>query len=152
MISIGDIIAVGTLCMNIYDRCKGSRGEFKLLSIKAFNLHASLKIVEDGWHARDMSEGHRGQLQGLVKSISELLRELEGLLTEYDSLGKETPGRIGDQIGWAWKGGGADFEKRLDSHISMMTLFLNWSVGNFALLREWSSTYALLASTMHGQI
>ena len=99
-----------------------------------------------------MSEEHRAQLQGLVKSISELLRELEGRLTEYDSLGKETPGRIWDQIGWAWKGGGTDFEKRLDSHISMMSLFLNWSVGNFELLREWSSTHALLASTMHGQI
>ena len=131
MISIGDVIAVGTLCMNIYDRCKASRGEFRLLSIKAFNLHRSLKTVEDGWRAHNLSGEHRAQLQGLVMSISELLRELESRLLEYKSLGKETPGSICDQIGWALKGGGTDFEKRLDSHINMMILFLNRSVWKF---------------------
>ena len=152
MIGIGDIIAVGTLCMQIYDRCKGSRGEFKLLSIKAFHLHRSLKTVEDGWRAQNLSGEHRVQLQGLVSSISELLRELESRLLKYQSLGREMPGSISDQIGWALKGGGTDFEKRLDSHINMMILFLNRSVHNFESLKTWSATYVLLASTMHGRI
>ena len=123
--SIGDIIAVGTRCMNVYNRCKGSRGDFKEFSIKALNMHWILSVVEDGWRAQNLSEGHRMKLEGLGLPVAELLRELERRLQEYGSLGRKTPASICDQIGWAWKGGGTEFEKKLDSHINSLNLFYN---------------------------
>ena len=95
---IGDIITTGTLCMNIYDRCKHSRGEFKDLSIKAFNPHGILSIVENGWRTQNFLEEDRAKLRGLVMPILELLRELESRLLKYSSLGTKALG-ICDQIG-----------------------------------------------------
>ena len=136
--SVGDVIAVGTLCQKIYSRCDSARGEFKDLSIKAFNLHGILTTIENGWRAQNLSEEDRVQLRGLVMPISELLRELENRLLEYGSLGRKTSGSICDQIGWAWNGGGTVFERRIDSHIISLNLFLNGSVHYLELSKEWS--------------
>ena len=40
----------------------------------------------------------------------------------------------------------------LSLYLSLSLSLSQWSVGKFALLREWSPTYALLASTMYGLI
>ena len=140
---IGDIITAGTLCKNIYDRCKNSRGELWDLYIKTFNLHGILITVENGWRKHHLSEEKRSRLAGLVMPISELLREMESRLLEYTSLGTKTPG-ICDQIGWAWKGGGADFEKKLDSDISLLSLFYNRFVSHtFESFVKYNSTHPL---------
>ena len=128
---VGDIIAVGTLCKTIYTRCEHSRGEFRDLSTKAANLHEILTTIHNGWRARNPSADDLAWLQRNLTPVSELLRELETRLSEYASLGRKTRGSIGDQIGWALKGGGAGFEKRLDSQIRMLSLFLQTFVGRY---------------------
>lgn len=96
--SIGDVIAVSNLCLQIYDRCKASRGEFREFSAQALSLRGTLTSIENLWRGQRLTDEERVELEAIALPLSESLRKLENQLQKYSSLGTRTPG-ICDQIG-----------------------------------------------------
>ena len=102
---IGDVIAVSNLCLQFYDRCKASRGEFREFSAQTLSLRGTLTSIENLWRGQRLTDEERVELEAIALPLSESLRKLESQLQKYSSLGTRTPG-ICDQIGWAWDGKG----------------------------------------------
>ena len=100
---ISDVIAVSNLCLQIHDRCKASRGEFKEFSAQALSLRGTLTSIGNSWGGQRLTDEERVELEAIAMPLSESLRKLEKQLEKYRSLGTRTPG-IWDQIGWAWDG------------------------------------------------
>ena len=100
---IGDVIAVSNLCLQIHDRCRASRGDFKKFSAQTLSLRGTLTSIGNLWGAQRLTDEERLELEALAVPLSESLRKLEKQLEKYRSLDTRTPG-IWNQIGWAWNG------------------------------------------------
>ena len=119
---IGDVIAVSNLCLQIYDRCKASRGKFREFSAQALSLRGTLTCIENLWRGQRLTDEERVELEAIALPLSESLRKLENQLQKYSSLGTRTPG-ICDQIGWAWDGKGRLRQKIQDQIFPLNTLY-----------------------------
>ncbi len=100
---IGDIIAVSSLCLQIHDRCKASRGESREFSAQTLSLRGTLTFFKNLWREQRLTDEERAELEAIALPLSQSLHVLELRLQKCSSLGTRTLG-ICDQIGWAWVG------------------------------------------------
>ena len=119
---VGDVVAVSNLCLQIYDRCKASRGEFREFSAQALSLRGTLTSIANLWEGQRLTDEERVELEAIALPLSESLRKLESQLRKYSSLGTRTPG-ICDQIGWAWDGREKLPQKIQDQIFPLHTLY-----------------------------
>ena len=119
----GDFTAVGQLCWKVYARCKSSPGRFTELSSDVAALHNTIKETEELLPRRHLTTVQRTKVITYRKDCEFVLKDLNGLLTKYESLGSNVQ-RIVDIIGFR----GQDIkiiQSRLISSMTMLETFNN---------------------------
>jgi len=83
-ISIGDIIKICELAGTVYKNCRDCSGEYKSLTTEARSLTNLLEDIQDKYDK--IPESKRRQLVDAYEPCIEVLKELDKLLVQYNSL------------------------------------------------------------------
>ena len=120
---VGDIVGVSALAWKVFKACKESSEDFKNLSSEVASLHLVLKETEE--LVAENGSGLRGeqglQLRHVADGCDRVLKEVEGLLKKYESLGTKSQ-RTWDRMKWGAEGI-SNVRTRLISNISMLSAY-----------------------------
>ena len=135
--AIGDFVALGNLAWNIYKECKTASAEFQEARNEVLSLHAAIRELQDEVDNKDSilnraGVGRKQELDGLMRNCSDVLGQLEQLLTRYRSLGTKQK-RTWDRVKFGSEGL-QEIRSKLMFHTSALTLFLT-SLGTGSLGR-----------------
>jgi len=128
---VGDFLTVSKLAWTVYKSCKDSVGDFQNISGEVSSLHIVLKETEDltAECRHNMDTEREAHLLQIGNGCHDVLKELESLLTKYDSLGTQTQ-RTWDRMRWGVEDI-ASIRLRLISNTGMLTAF-NASITRYA--------------------
>lgn len=85
--SIGDFLALGQLCWKVYKKCKDSPGKYAELSSKVGALHNVMKETEELLSQQDLTTEQKAELVTWRQACEGELKDLDGFLVKYESLG-----------------------------------------------------------------
>ena len=120
---VGDFLAVGELCWKVYKKCKDSTGNYAELSNEVGALHNVIKETEELLSQQDLTEEQRSKLVSCRQGCEDVLRDLDGLLVKYESLGMKSR-RTFDRLGFGMHDMNG-IRLRLISNMSMLDAFNN---------------------------
>lgn len=121
--AVGDFIAVGKICWNVYTKCKDSPGNYKQLSGEVSSLYVVIRETELLLSKQSLSPGQQARLDTCRQGCESVLQDLDGLLVKYESLGTKSQ-RTFDRLAF----GSHDMNEirlRLTSNVSMLDAFNN---------------------------
>jgi hypothetical protein len=99
-VSTADVVCISTLAWNIYKSCKESSDEFKRVSTEVSSLHVILKETEELLHEDyNLTDARRFRLTTLLETSGNVLKDLNGQLSKYESLGTQSQ-RTWDRLRW----------------------------------------------------
>ena len=135
--AIGDFVALGNLAWNVYKECKTASIEFQEARNEVLSLHTAIRELHDEVDNKDSilnraGFGRKQELDGLMRNCSDVLGQLEQLLTRYRSLGTKHK-RTWDRLKFGSEGL-QEIRSKLMFHTSALTLFLT-SLGTGSLGR-----------------
>ena len=96
---VGDFLAVGQLCWKVYKKCKDSPGNYKELSSEVGALHNVMKETEELLSQQGLTPEQGVKLKTCQQGCEEVLKDLDGLLAKYESLGTNSR-RTFDRVGF----------------------------------------------------
>lgn len=106
-IGAGDFVTIPTLCWKIYRACKDAPEEYRDLSNEVGSLHLVLleskELVEHASGSARWKEGQVKRLEEIHKSCEEVLKDLDAIITHYQSLGTKLK-RTWDRMKWGLEG------------------------------------------------
>lgn len=151
--AVGDFIALGNLAWNVYKECKSASAEFQEARNEVISLHTAIRELQDEAENNDSiliraGLGRKQELDDLMRNCSDVLRELEQLLTSYRSLGTKYK-RTWDHIKFGSEGL-QEIRSKLMFYTSALTLFLT-SLGTGSLGRIEKKLDELAAEIRAGQ-
>jgi len=120
---VGDFIAVGTLCLKVYQRYRSSLGNYRELSSEVGALHNVIKENEGISSQQRLNAEQKARLALSKVGCEEVLAELGKLLVKYKILGTEELGKI-NRVGFAMQDVNT-IRLRLNSNVSMLDAFNN---------------------------
>jgi hypothetical protein len=144
----GDLIAVGTLCLKVYQRYKSSLGNYRELSSEVGALHNVIKESKGISSQQRLNAEQKARLALSKVGCEEVLAELGNLLVKYKILGTEELGKI-NRVGFAMQ----DLDTvrlRSISNVSMLDAFNNTEVDPLEDCDGRHSSLILLAPLMLG--
>ncbi|KAL8792524.1 MAG: hypothetical protein Q9195_004894 [Heterodermia aff. obscurata] len=124
-VGVGDLLAVGKLCLGVYTKCKGSPGNYKQLSGEVGSLYAVIGETEMLLAKQGLNPGQQARLATCREGCEDVLKDLDGLLVKYEGLGTKSQ-RTFDRLAF----GSHDMNEiriRLISNVSMLDAFNNAS-------------------------
>ena len=130
--SVGDVLVVGQLCWKVYKRCKDSPGNYAELTGEVGALHNVVKETEELLSTQALTSKQQNKLLTCRQGCESVLKDLDGLLVKYESLGTNTR-RTFDRMGFGVQDM-KDIRLRLISNVSMLDAFNNVYVGFASLL------------------
>ncbi len=135
--AVGDFVALGRLAWGLYKQCKGASAEFAEVCNEVLSIHTALRELEDEAQNEDSilnraGKGRQKELHTIVQNCTEVLRQLETLVTRYRSLGTSQR-KVWDRIKFGDEGIQV-IRNKLVLHTSTLTLFLT-SLGTGSLGR-----------------
>jgi len=135
--AIGDFVALGKLAWGLYKQCKGASAEFAEICNEVLSIHTALRELEDEAQNEDSilnraGKGRQKELNNIVQNCTQILRQLESLVTRYRSLGTSQK-KVWDRIKFGDEGIQV-IRNQLVLHTSTLTLFLT-SLGTGSLGR-----------------
>lgn len=133
----GDFVALGKLAWGLYKQCKGASAEFAEVCNEVLSIHTALRELEDETQNEDSilnraGKGRQKELDNIVQNCTEVLRQLETLVTKYRSLGTSQR-KVWDRVKFGDEGIQV-IRNKLVLHTSTLTLFLT-SLGTGSLGR-----------------
>ena len=151
--AVGDFIALGNLAWNVYKECKSASAEFQEARNEVISLHTAIRELQDEAENKDSilnraGLGRKQELDNLMRNCSDVLNELEQLLTRYRSLGTKHK-RTWDRVKFGSEGL-QEIRSKLMFHTSALTLFLT-SLGTGSLGRIEKKLDDLAAEIRAGQ-
>jgi chromosome segregation ATPase len=125
--AVGDFVASGRLSWGLYKQCKGASAEFAAVCNEVLSIHTALRELEDEAQNEDSvlnraGKGRQKELNNIVQNCTEVLQQLEALVTRYRSLGTSQR-KVWDRIEFGDEGIGV-IRNELLLHTSTLTLFL----------------------------
>ncbi|ERF69902.1 hypothetical protein EPUS_05446 [Endocarpon pusillum Z07020] len=135
--AIGDFVALGRLAWGLYKQCKGASAEFAEVCHEVLSIHTALRELEDEAQNEDSilnraGKGRQKELNNILQNCTEVLGQLEMLVTRYRSLGTSQR-KVWDRIKFGDEGIQV-IRNKLVLHTSTLTLFLT-SLGTGSLGR-----------------
>ncbi|KAF7507694.1 hypothetical protein GJ744_010247 [Endocarpon pusillum] len=135
--AIGDFVALARLAWGLYKQCKGASAEFAAVCHEVLSIHTALRELEDEPQNEDSilnraGKGRQKELNNILQSCTEVLRQLETLVTRYRRLGTSQR-KVWDRIKFGDEGIQV-IRNKLVLHTSTLTLFLT-SLGTGSLGR-----------------
>jgi Hsp70 protein len=135
--AIGDIVALGRLAWGLYKQCKGASAEFAEICNEVLSIYTALRELKDEAENEDSilnraGKGRQKELNNIVQNCTQVLRQLESLVTRYQSLGTSRK-KVWDRIKFGDEGIKV-IRNQLVLHTSTLTLFLT-SLGTGSLGR-----------------
>jgi hypothetical protein len=135
--AIGDFVALGTLAWGLYKQCKGASADFAEICNEVLSIHTALRELEDEAQNEDSilnraGKGRQKELNNIVQNCTQILRQLESLVTRYRSLGTSQK-KVWDRVKFGDEGIQV-IRNQLVLHTSTLTLFLT-SLGTGSLGR-----------------
>ena len=123
-VSVGDLVAVGTLANQLWTACREASPEFQ----DCANLCHEVSLVIEGCRPNNPNSVLRVQdsktISQLAESCNTTLSTLENLLRRYNSLGSTTH-RVRDTLGFAYAKADCDkIRRRLGEHLLVINTFL----------------------------
>lgn len=118
---IGDILAVGQLSWRLYKKCKDSSENYTELSSAVLTLHGVIKETEELFEKQDVTPEQKVRMATCRQGCEGVLKDLEGLLTRYESLGTRSQ-RTFDRMGFGMQDM-KSLHLRLISNVSMLEAF-----------------------------
>lgn len=123
-VSVGDLVAVGTLANQLWTACREASPEFQ----DCANLCHEVSLVIEGCRPNNPNSVLRVQdsrtISQLAESCNTTLSTLETLLRKYHSLGSTTH-RVRDTLGFAYAKADCDkIRRRLGEHLLVINTFL----------------------------
>ena len=128
--SVGDFVAIGQLCWNLYKKCKDSSSNYQQLSSEVGALHNVIKEIEELLSQQDLTSKQAKKLETSRAGCEEVLRDLDKLLAEYSSLGTRSQ-RTFDRMGFGTRDINS-IRTRLISNVTLLDAFNNTYVSLFA--------------------
>ncbi|KAK4690233.1 hypothetical protein P7C71_g6506, partial [Lecanoromycetidae sp. Uapishka_2] len=95
---VGDFIAVGKLCLTVYNKCKESPSNYNQLSSEVGALHNVIKKTEELSARQNLTSEQESELAMAKLGCEEVLTDLDNLLSKYESLGTNSQGKR-DRVG-----------------------------------------------------
>ena len=120
---VGDFLVVGQLCWKVYKKCKDSTGNYRELFSEVGALHNVMKETEELLSQQELIDEQRIKLISCRQGCEEVLRDLDRLLTNYESLGRKSQ-RTFDRMGFGMQDM-IGIRLRLISNVSMLDAFNN---------------------------
>lgn len=123
-VSVGDLVAVGTLANQLWTACREASPEFQ----DCANLCHEVSLVIEGCRPNNPNSVLRVQdsktISQLAESCNTTLSTLTDLLRRYNSLGSTTH-RVRDTLGFAYAKADCDkIRRRLGEHLLVINTFL----------------------------
>jgi len=135
--SVGDFIGIAQLAWTVYRSCKAAPGEFQELSRELSSLHTILLELEDEAKTPNSLLNRRGsarkpELDGLLENLSVVLEQIEDIVNNYQSLGRDQK-RVWDRVTFAAKENLTELRSKLTFHTNAINLFISsLSAGSLA--------------------
>lgn len=131
-LSIGDLIAIGTLLYQTYTKCRGASGEYQSL---AGELHTTRLILDSVRNAiedvySDLPQIHQRSLANVVAGLRATLLGLSRQLDKYPNL-RPGQGMQISKLKFSLFENAQEARSKLNLHISMLNVWLStviWSV------------------------
>lgn len=120
---VGDFLAVGQLCWKVYKKCKDSPGNYKELSSEVGALHNVMKETEELLSQQGLTPKQGVKLTTCQQGCEEVLKEFDGLLVKYESLGTNSR-RTFDRMGFGMQDM-TSIRLRLIANVTMLDAFNN---------------------------
>lgn len=120
---VGDFLVVGQLCWRVYKRCKESPGNYAQLSTEVGALQNVLKETEELLSQQELTTAQQARLATCRQGCEEVLRDLNGILEKYQSLGTKSQ-RTFDRLGFGTQDVNG-IRLRLNLNVSMLDAFNN---------------------------
>ncbi|KAH8816232.1 hypothetical protein F5884DRAFT_852680 [Xylogone sp. PMI_703] len=120
-ISIGDFVAVTSLAWNIYNSCRDSPGEFKIISDEVESLHIILENSSKHILQYGIDINKETELNRLIAGCHAVLNDIQKLLGRYSKLGAKKR-NIWRRIRWAIEDI-SGVKNRLTSTVTLLTAF-----------------------------
>ena len=118
---LGGLLSVSALAWKTYKACKESSDEFKAISTEVSSLHIVLKEIEENLQQSKLRPDGGAEILRLGRGCSDVLRDLEALLSKYKSLSTQSQ-RTWDRMRFGWEDINA-LRVRLVSNITLLTAF-----------------------------
>ena len=122
-LAIGDIAAVGQLCWKVYKRCKDAPGSYRELTSEVGALHNVIRETEELVAGQILSPEQKKRLEVPRRGCLDVLQDLDGLLTRYESLGTRSQ-RSFDRMGFGMNDMNG-IRTRLISNVTLLDAFIN---------------------------
>ena len=151
--AVGDFLTVGQFAWKIYKKCKRAGSEFEEISREVVSLHTVIKELVNEAQTPESLLNRKGadrkpELDELLRNCMNVLWQLQGLTTKYQSLG--TQSRKGwDSVKFGTEGI-ESIRSKLIIHAAAITLFLS-SLGNSSLGRIEKKSDEILAEIKAGR-
>jgi hypothetical protein len=151
--AVGDFVALGRLSGSLYKQCKGASAEFAAVCNEVLSIDTALRELEDQAQNEDSILNHAGkerqkELNNIVQNCTEVLQELEAMVTRYRSL-VSSQEKVWDRIKFGNEGIEV-IRNRLLLHTPTLTLFLT-TLGTESLGRVEKKLDEIAAEIRAGQ-
>ena len=123
VVSVGDFVAMSSLCWNVYKVCKDSPAIDKELAGEVGALHTIIKETVELLSQQELDSQQKSKLELSSRGCHSVLQDLTKLLTKYDSLGTKSQ-RTFDRTGFGMEDINS-IRTRLISNITLLDAFHN---------------------------
>ena len=120
---VGDVIQITEICWKVYKKCSESPGVYKQLAGEVSSLHSVLKETEELVGQQTLSKRQRDRLLPCQESCDKLLKELDVMISKYESLGTKSQ-RVFDRMGMANQDV-PEIRQRLITNVSLLNAFIS---------------------------
>lgn len=121
---VGDFLAVGKLALKVYNVYKDAPAEFKDISDEIDSLQIILGQQDRAFQDGKLSTKQKEELGRILQGCKNVLKDLDELMTKYQSLGAPQSSRAIDRLKWDPE----DVVKlrgRLTSNITLLNTFIS---------------------------
>lgn len=139
--SISDFVTVPAFAWKVYTSCKESSQSYKDLSGEVCSLHIVLREVEEYVSRYPLEGDGERRLLEVGKGCHDVLKDLEGVLERYESLGTHSQ-RTWDRMRWGLEDV-SRIRERLISNTALLTAL------NTTLSRSLFPTTLIRITTIH---
>lgn len=118
-VGIGDFVTISQITLSIYQQLQDAPQEFQSLSTELGNLRNVVDSVAEAVARNEIDPNQRDRLVQMQNGCFDVLKEMEGLISRYRSLGTNRVQK------WRWIGLGSrrvpGIRQRLNSNIGLLT-------------------------------
>ena len=137
---VGDFLAVSKLALKVYNVYKDAPSEFRSISDEAKSLHIIVEEHEGKFRNTNLRSEDQQRLGEILQGCSNVLRDLDELMSEYKSLGVPQGSRVRDRLKWD-SGHVTTLRARLTSNTTMLNTFVTRYAGDPPPLPQSSTIY-----------